>query len=146
MSAPVQPRVLLTEGLREYLRESRLDEETLVQQFRDWKALAAVGKEHFAFGRDAAGLGNRHLRHVHMVPLFTPVAEQRWTQAWKRRGTRTSDRYLFYADGTPAFGYLLITLINDPGAHQVWQPQYRDFVEMIERIADDFHHHGKTPD
>lgn len=146
MSRRLAPKVLLTEGLRETLRTSGLDEQHLAKSFADWKTLEAQGREHYQFGRDVPGLGNPALRHVHVVPLFTEQAERAWNLAWRRHRERTSDRYLFYADGTPAHGYLLITLINDPGAHVVWRPENRPFVELLEKIADEYHHFGKTPD
>ncbi len=146
MISLVPPRVLLTEDLRDHLRAIGADKQALVRSFQQWKALAAQGKEHFEFGRDVPGLGNRHLRHVHMVPLYSPADEARWRRNWRYGRERKSDRYLLYADGTPAFGYLLITLINDPGAHTLWEPQNRQLVQLLERIADDFHHHGRAPD
>lgn len=62
------------------------------------------------------------------------------------RPCRVFTQPLLYADGTPSFGYLLITLINDPGAHTLWEVQNRQLVQLLERIADDFYHHGKAPD
>jgi hypothetical protein len=51
---------------------------------------------------------------------------------------------LLYADGTPAHGYLLIALLADPGAHELWKD--RELVAELERIADDFHFHGTVPE
>lgn len=144
--SPALPPVHLTGALRETLAAVGLDARVLADQFQQWKDGQALGREHYAFGRDAAGLGNPRLRHVHLVPLFVPQDEQRWRLAWRRGSERKSDRYLFYADGTPAHGYLLIAVINDPGAHAIWQPKHRAFIRLIERIADDFHHHGTLPD
>jgi hypothetical protein len=137
-------QVHLTAQLREDLRANGLVEQTFVDDFRDWQSALTRGEEHFNFGRDAAGLGNPHLRHVHFVPLYVDDDYSKWQRHWRWRRERTSDCYLMYADGTPAHGYLLITLVVDPGAHSLWQD--KPFVNVLERIADDFHHFGKLPD
>lgn len=55
-----------------------------------------------------------------------------------------SDRYLIYADGG-RHGYLIIDLINDPGAHQIWNARFKGIREHWEEVASDFVCLGKLP-
>ena len=89
-------------------------------------------------------MGTKVLYHVHMVPRNVPGAQQQWDQDWRRYGRRTSDRYLFYANSGSGRDYLLIDLVDDPGAHQVWDAAYAEYRKELEKTADDFVYFGKV--
>lgn len=61
------------------------------------------------------------------------------------RGRRTSDRYLLYAYGGHREGYLLISVIDDPGAHELWAPQNKARRQALEEIAEAFCVFGTIP-
>jgi hypothetical protein len=112
----------------------------------DFLARKHGGEDIYMFGRDAAGLQHDpHLRHVHLVPLASPVALKRWDRDWENYlRDRTSDRCLLYVDGTPAYGYLLLAVFNHPGGHGVWQN--KALVAALAKVADNFFNFGKLPD
>lgn len=117
-------------------------EQTLIKDFTAWKS----GKDefgHYFFSRDKVEKG---LRHVHIVPKNNSVDLATWNRLWKARRPhlRRSDRYLLYAhDNT--HGYLLIQIIDDPGAHNLWQPKNRAVLERYEIVADNFCFNGTVP-
>lgn len=135
------PRVRMGSGLQAQMRAAGLSPATLIATFADWKS--GGPDDHYQFGRDALGIGSAHLFHVHMVPLNDPAAWQAWDQAWRRYGRRTSDRYLFYADGGAREGFLLIAAIDDPGGHAIWQQGA--VLSQWEAIASDFCVFGIVP-
>lgn len=135
--------VKLTSDLTDQLLAENLDPIQLIIDFSDWKAGAE--DDHFVFGRDGLGRGSKLLNHVHMVPLFVPEDWDEWQRCWENSWPRKSDRYLFYADGGLAYGYLLIAIINDPGAHKVWSAPFKAYRIALEQIADDFFYFGKVP-
>ncbi|WNO03979.1 hypothetical protein [Rhodoferax mekongensis] len=136
-------KVAITNALRGQMQAWGLDPAELIEDFTTWKS--GPEDDHFTFGSNALGRGSKLLHHVHMVPLFVPEAYDQWLVNWENYRPRTSDRYLFYVDGGLAYGYLLIAIINDPGAHAVWQPQYAQYRKDLESIADDFFHFGIIP-
>lgn len=130
-------RVRLTRRLQSQLRACNLDPLQIAKDFADWKC--GHPDDHYLFGHDCLGIGSRHLRHVHMVPLNDEQALRRWNHAWERgRGRRTSDRYLLYADGSPREGFLLIAVIDDPGAHELWSASNAARRSSLEQVAEDF--------
>lgn len=135
--------VQITSDLKEQLLAENLDSAQLILDFTEWKSGAE--DDHYFFGRDGLGRGSKFLAHVHMVPLFVPADADNWDKCWQHRWPRKSDRYLFYVDGGRSFGFLLITIINDPGAHKVWGPAYKKYRSDLEHIADEFFHFGKIP-
>jgi len=81
-----------------------------------------------------------------MVPLFVESDLAKWDRAWQlHQARRTSDRYLFYADGGAHKGFLLIDILNDPGAHDIWKPAYRQMLNAWEGIAEQFIFFGIAP-
>jgi hypothetical protein len=103
--------------------------QTFKASFLDW---AAAGKPnpHAMFGRNKT---ERDLSHVHLHPTLTdPESLERW----RFRGT--SDRNLFYVDSR-AHGYLLIDIVGDPGAHDMWKPtqakKLGDWTEVAEAFC-----------
>ncbi len=107
-------------------------------RFSEWKTGDEYGS--YFFGKDGLGLFTQVLRHVHLVPLNDLHALRKWNTAWRRSppGRKTSDRYLFYCDGG-RFGYLLIAIIGDPGAHEFLRtPDTRDLLDSIEVHAQEF--------
>ena len=136
-------KVAIAEALRAQILSVGMDPNELIQDFSDWKDAPNV--EHFTFGSDALGRGSKLLRHVHMVPLFVPEDWDYWTHQWSHGWPRTSDRYLFYVDGGLAYGYLLIAIIDDPGAHAVWTTAYARYRKDLEGIADSFFYFGLMP-
>lgn len=136
-------RVRLTTALQTQLSDGGLSADTLRQDFSDWKD--GLEDDSYFFGKDALNIKSSVLRHVHMVPLFVPEDQQRWDHAWAHHRKRTSDRYLFYADGGLASGFLLIALLDDPGAHGIWASQYRTVLMAWDAVADAFIHFGLCP-
>lgn len=128
-------------GLSAQILAGGLDPQVLLDDFSDWKD--GPPDDHYEFGQDVLGIGSRYLRHVHMAPLNDALAWRVWDNAWRRRGRRTSDRYLFYADGGAREGFLLIAAIDDPGAHAIWQQLA--VVVQWEAIANDFCVFGIVP-
>lgn len=119
--------------------------QVFVARFLEWKS----GDEDssYYFGKDAFNRNSKWLRHVHMVPIASPDALEQWDKNWQRSRARKSDRYLFYSDGG-SFGYLLLGVVNDPGAHQfLAEPDSSDRLVLLEmeKQADAFYHFGKLP-
>ena len=53
---------------------------------------------------------------------------------------RTSDRYVLYAY-EPRHGYLIIDILDDPGAHDIWMARYTK-LPAYELAATDFCTYG----
>jgi len=138
------PRVRITPQLVAQLQANGRDPGQLLSDFEAWKA----GREDdsYIFGHDSLGIGSKYLYHTHMVPLNDQVALDLWDKVWERgRGRRTSDRYLLYAYGGPREGYLLIAVIDDPGAHELWAPKNNGQRAALEEVAEDFCVFGSIP-
>ena len=135
------PRVRLTSQLDSQLQLAGNDPNDLIADFQDWKTGAPDNS--YTFGEDLLGIGSSYLYHAHMVPVTVAADLTRWSKAWSQRKKRTSDRYLFYANGGMREGYLLIALIDDPGAHAIWQNQTA--LQDLEQVADDFCVYGLVP-
>jgi Toxin YafO, type II toxin-antitoxin system len=69
----------------------------------------------------------------------------RWNHNWRYHRKRTSDRYILYANGGISHGFLLIAIINDPGAHALWNEQNRAVLALMEGIAEQFCIFGRLP-
>ena len=136
-------RVQLLPALAEQLLNSGHAPQTLVEAFSDWKA--AGEDDHYLFARDALNRGSKWLRHVHIVPLNNVEALEHWDAAWSRYRKRTSDRYLFYVDGGSLYGFLLLHIVDDPGAHRFLSTPTKaeqQLLNVFEHIADKFVHYG----
>lgn len=136
-------QVRLTEALRTQLLADGLDPDILIKRFSDWKGGDEYGS--YLFGKDGLGLKSKVLRHVHMVPLHDAEALAKWDQAWRRKppGRKTSDRYLFYCDGGKSYGFLLIYIVGDPGAHEVFLSTEAALIGSFEKCAEEFVNSGK---
>jgi hypothetical protein len=137
-------QVRLTQLLEQTLLSAGDSPQTLINLFTDWKSGPEDGSYHF--GKDAFNRDSRLLRHVHMIPVGVPGDLAKWDAAWGRESKRTSDRFLFYADGGRPYGFLLIFIVNDPGAHGFLDDRAnKALLGKFEQIADDFVHFGTVP-
>lgn len=138
------PRVRIAPQLVTQLQADGHDPGQLLSDFEEWKA--GHPDDSYIFGHDSLGIGTKYLYHAHMVPLNVQAELQEWDKVWERgRGRRTSDRYLLYAYGGAREGYLLVAVIDDPGAHQLWAPQNRALRANLEQVAEDFCVFGTMP-
>ena len=80
-----------------------------------------------------------------MVPANMQDDLAKWDRNWCSYRKRTSDRYILYADGGMSYGFLLIALIEDPGAHELWNPDRRGEVNVLEAVAENFSNFGTLP-
>lgn len=101
--------------------------------------------DHYEFGKKSGPSKDKYLWHVHMVPINMPDALKKWNKDYENYARCTSDRYLFYAENTPNRSILLIDHVIDPGAHQIWTPQYRPQLQKMEKVAEDFHFQKTIP-
>ncbi|NHZ60913.1 hypothetical protein [Massilia genomosp. 1] len=121
----------------------------LVDAFEKWKS-DPDGRQTLVFGRDIANTGSRYVRHVHMIPVNLVDDLAVWkniyakNKKFKSNRPQLSDRYLIYADGG-RYGYLIIDMINDPGAHEIWTARFKRVRDEWEEIASDFVCLGKIP-
>ena len=123
------------------MRREGLTPQDLITDFQDWKS--GHPDDHYLFGHDVRGIGSAYLLHAHMAPLTITADKVTWDAAWQKCRKRTSDRYVFYADGGSREGYLLVAVIDDPGAHAIWQNAVA--VSDFEQVAEDFCVFGNTP-
>ena len=93
----------------------------LQAKFAEWKS--SEPDEHYWFSREV--IGDFGLLHVHMIPQNETERRKQCESDWKNYRKRRSDRYLIFANGGPRLGYLLIDLIEDPGAHLLWEHELR---------------------
>ena len=86
------------------------------------------------------------LHHVHLVPLSNPLELQKWNTQWKRRGRKTSDRVLVYAQDR-THGYLLIYILSEPDAHETAKmltPESDLLMRKLAKIAERFIYTGQV--
>jgi hypothetical protein len=139
----VAPPVHVASALREKLDIIAGAADALAAEFALWKS--GGEDDHYDFGKDGLDLRSKVLYHVHLVPKNVPEAQDAWDKAWERYGKRTSDRYLFYAYGGQRLGWLLLDVIDDPGAHEVWEDAFREYRQQLEAWAQDFTDFGTLP-
>ena len=138
------PPVHVGSALREKLGIIPGAADALATEFAIWKS--GHEDDHYDFGKDGLGIRSKVLYHVHMVPKNVVEAEEAWDKAWERYGKRTSDRYLFYAYGGPRLGWLLLDVIDDPGAHLAWEDEFREYRQQLETWAQAFTDFGTLPE
>jgi mRNA interferase YafO len=142
--------VRITTVLENKLKSGGLDSRLFVKSFKDWKS----GEEHesFYFGKDgkyftpSVGGVPYVLRHVHLVPIIERSTLNLWKKSWRHRSRKTSDRVLVYVQDNQG-GYLLITILPEPGSHQIARmetPQDRDLMERFALIAEAFINDGEV--
>lgn len=136
-------KVQISSQLLTALTASGQSPELLMSKFSEWKL--GDPDDHYWFGRDVKGSSG--LYHVHMVPRNDLNKKKQWDISWGRPGysKRDSDRYLLYANGGPRLGYLLIDLLEDPGAHGLWAGSQKSRLAALELVADNFIYAGKVP-
>ena len=117
----------------------------MVKAFSEWKSGHPDGQ--YWFSRDVRG-ADGNLYHVHLIPENVPEAREEWDVLWFdkpiRPWLRRSDRYLLYANGG-RHGYLLIAILEDPGAHKLWTPALKLVRETFEIVAENFVYFGQVP-
>lgn len=133
-----QPRVRFTSSLKAKLDASSAQvAATIKAEFLQWKANPQV--DHPFFGKDGFNRGSTKVRHVHLRPTIVKK-EREWDVKFTDQRKRTSDRYLFYVDGGFSQGYLLIDIIDDPGAHKIWDAANKqvrlDYEACAQRFID----------
>lgn len=120
-------------------------EAELVQKFTEWKS--GDPDDHYWFSKDVRG-DDGNLYHVHLVPNNVQADRKAWNVLWsqkpRRPWLRRSDRYLLYANGG-RHGFLLIALLEDPGAHQLWERASQKDREDFEIVAENFVYFGQVP-
>jgi hypothetical protein len=134
-------KVQLTSQLITALASTGQSPALLQAKFTEWKS--SEPDEHYWFSREV--IGDFGLLHVHMIPQNEPERRKQWESDWKNYRKRRSDRYLIFANGGPRLGYLLIDLIEDPGAHLLWERSQKSKLSALERLADNFIHGGLVP-
>jgi hypothetical protein len=121
-------------------------EATLVKKFTEWKSGPPNG--HYWFSREVRG-DDGHLYHAHLIPQNVVQDRVQWDALWsgrpRRPWLRRSDRYLLYADSGKLYGYLLIAVLDDPGAHTLWTPSAKVMRESFEIVAENFVYFGHVP-
>lgn len=140
--------VQITNALKSVLGKD--DAELLCREFLNWKATGEY--DHHSFGKDSAYIappvnGEKYaLRHVHLVPVLDGKQIVRWSQIFKRRGRKTSDRVLIYAKNATG-DYLLIYILTEPDAHKIATMQNQTDKELMEsfaKVAGDFMFDGSV--
>lgn len=139
-------QVDVASALRQQLQaQSSSAESILKAKFIEWKS--QPGQDHYWFSRDVLG-DDKHLRHVHLVPNNVQTDRETWNDLWskgpKQAWQRRSDRYLLYADRGMG-RYLLISLIEDPGAHALWEKSHTATRKAFEVVAENFVIFGQVP-
>lgn len=84
----------------------------------------------------------KFLRHVHFIPT-NPADEAEWLTDFQDKHKyrrRTSDRYVLYAHDA-RHGYLIIDILDDPGAHDLWMARHTK-LPKYELAATDFCTYG----
>jgi hypothetical protein len=132
--------VNITSQLKQKLSGS-LTPEKLIERFINWKS----GEEYssYWFGHNKIENG---LTHVHMAPVTDGDSKTKWNYWWlnNRPHLRRSYCYLLYAYDK-LYGYLLIDVLFDPGAHNLWKPNAKQQLENYETVADNFIYNGTFP-
>ena len=133
-------KVWMLRTLHDALIKRGIDPETLRSKFADYKA--GDEHEHIWFCYDKGPDAGDDLHHVHMIPNGEKSRAE-WMEKWRARGRqkgRRRDRYLLNAYA-PHHGHLIIDVLDDPGAHDLWK-QRRTTLAGYEEVAWDFAANG----
>lgn len=128
--------VYLTNELRQALVDAGQNPDDLADLFEAWKARPEDEFNSPFFGKDGAYdypkvYGERPLRHVHLPPLASKSAKERWRLDFLRRRMKRSNRALVYASRRNG-DHLLIAVFDDPpGAHST----ARNEPALMKRLA-----------
>lgn len=139
------PNVAWTPMLAESLGNDQAKINQLVSDFKAWKLKGGGDDDHKIFARDGGNRDEPAVRHVHLMPTSNRKERIKWINAYQNYSKRTSDIYLIYADGTPTYGYLLIDVLHDPGAHGIWKSSYKSTRSIWQVMADEFKFNGNVP-
>ena len=107
------------------------------QEFAKWKHYGENSSYTFAHDK---GDPPRYLRHAHLAPEGEGERLLEWKIHWdnpKWRHLRKSDRGIFYAHARQQ-EYILIGLLEDPGAHEIWKKHGRPLRLKWEDHAEQF--------
>ena len=135
--------VRITTVLENKLKSAGFDSDLFVQSFKDWKQGDEFSS--YFFGKDGTYSsppvnGEPYtLCHVHLVPIVDQSSLHRWKLDWKNKSRKTSDRVLVYVKNHNS--YLLITILPEPGSHQIARmqtPQDKDLMRRFAIIAEAF--------
>lgn len=135
-------KVAVAPALQEKLLSQGLDPQVLLEDFKLWKS-GDDEDDSYIFARDGLNRNSKYLAHAHMLPTLEDALNS-WNFAWTKHRKRTSDRYLFYVDGGLVYGYLLLDIVDDPGAHNVWKNEPSKMA-ALERAAEQFFLSGLIP-
>lgn len=126
-----------------YASSSDIVRRDLVKAFTWWKQDPSREFESPFFGKDSAlirpsvGGCTYMLRHCHVVPLHNAAEKRRWAIEHKRRSRKTSDRVLIYVEHRDQ--YLLIDVIDDPGAHEIMRMVDQQGKSFMQKCAEEAH-------
>lgn len=129
--------VRITTVLENKLKSDGFDSDLFIQSFKDWKQKDEFSS--YLFGKDSAYFSPRvngtpyTLRHVHLVPIVDQSSLHRWKLDWKNKSRKTSDRVLVYVKNHNS--YLLITILPEPGSHQIARMQTQQDKDLMQRFA-----------
>jgi hypothetical protein len=145
--------VYVSNMLAQALVASGANQQTLINQFTIW--INSQKLNCTVFGKDGLNRGSKYLAHVHMRPVIPAIGTApqseideatnslgKWKKFVSRGSLPKSDRYLFYAHNGKN-DYLLIYIVNNPGAHDFLQnPTASDvnLLKQFEAAADHFWH------
>ena len=135
--------VRVTSQLQHKLSATSLAPSLLIERFSFWKENGQDSS--YWFGRDQTDPATQ-LSHAHMAPVTPGADKDGWDEAWSKRqhGKRKSDGYVLYTHHS-RYGYLLIDVLFDPGAHDLWIPSHKQQLIGYETVADNFQFNGSTP-
>jgi hypothetical protein len=142
-------KIHLSSDLHQRFASLGEDPDRLVHEFEKWKG-DPDGRQTIIFGRDVANTGSRYVRHAHMIPMNDADNLALWKKIYAKNKKynsyqpQLSDRYLIYANGG-RYGYLMMDIINDPGAHRIWTARFKAVRDHWEEVATDFVCLGKLP-
>lgn len=139
--------------LAQALASTGANKQTLINLFTAW--INSQKLECSVFGKDGLNRGSKYLAHVHMRPVVPAAGTapqsvideatdslEKWKKLVDRGSWPKSDRYLFYAHNGNG-DYLLIYIVNNPGAHQFLQnPSSSDasMLKQFEAAANQYWH------
>jgi mRNA interferase YafO len=130
--------VKITAILKKKLEAHKIDSELFIDSFKEWKSGDEYGS--YAFGKDSAYIapsvnGEPYvLRHVHLVPIQDENQLSVWNKNWRLKRRKTSNRALVYVKGNKD-KFLLITILDEPRAHEVVLMKTQDDKELMHRFA-----------
>ena len=142
--------VFITTHLSDYLLKQNKDPRVIANNFHDWKMKGSPGEyDDPFFGKDGAYRnplvnGDYALMHVHIQPQNLH-ARIKWFKAHQNRSVKTSDHVLVYTQNKHKTKFLLISILEEPGAHAIAEMKTaadREIMELFASVAEDFINYG----